>query len=515
MSPVILLVFAMLSLSLSAAFLGLSNLYFNHDRRTKRALLNEQKDDCVFLFEGQQLIDCSVAGQSMLDSIGMSDKSGSEIIDQLAIHYKGLKRAVDTVRSGRKSSLVLKNDEDQTEVGIEAWSKFIRLRFHANEIVASVNSFALAAMKRDSKFLDLVAKNAPMPTWFETANHQIHWANQEYFDVLKNTVETGNALSWPIQRVFSQRDLDENRKIKIDLKASGHSKWFEINSFATDGGRLFFAKDVTDVINANSMRLEFLQTLTKTFANLSTGLAVFDKDRKLILFNPALNDVVSLPIDFLASRPALTSVLDRMRNEGILSEPKDYPEWREKVERLEAGAADGHYAENWVLPDGRTLQVTGHPHPNGAVAFLFEDISSELKLTRQFQSEIALAYQVIDSFDDAVAVFTASGFLAYSNASYHDLFGTYDGEDLTDVSVQMTTRQWQLLMRPTPIWSEIRDFANSVSERSTWDSEITHKNGQRFMCEVSPLETGGLMVKFSRRTSAESQIPQEFFRSAS
>jgi len=49
----------------------------------------------------------------------------------------------------------------------------------------------------------------------------------------------------------------------------------------------------------------FVQTLTKTFAQLSIGLAIFNRERQLVLFNPALIDLTALPADFLTGRPHL------------------------------------------------------------------------------------------------------------------------------------------------------------------------------------------------------------------
>ena len=67
---------------------------------------------------------------------------------------------------------------------------------------------------------------------------------------------------------------------------------------------------------------DFVQTLTKTFAQLSVGLAIFDADRRPVLFNPALGDLSLLPADFLIARPTLFSFLDRLRDNRMIPEPK-------------------------------------------------------------------------------------------------------------------------------------------------------------------------------------------------
>jgi PAS domain-containing protein len=53
--------------------------------------------------------------------------------------------------------------------------------------------------------------------------------------------------------------------------------------------------DVTEIVRAQQAQKNFVQTLTKTFATLSIGLAIFDRNRQLMLFNPALIDLTALP----------------------------------------------------------------------------------------------------------------------------------------------------------------------------------------------------------------------------
>ena len=62
----------------------------------------------------------------------------------------------------------------------------------------------------------------------------------------------------------------------------------------------------------------------------------------------------------------------------MMPEPKDYRSWRQQMSDLEAAAQNGTYEETWALPTGQTYRVTGRPHPDGAVALLFEDISAEV-----------------------------------------------------------------------------------------------------------------------------------------
>ena len=239
-----------------------------------------------------------------------------------------------------------------------------------------------------------------------------------------------------------------------------------------------------------------MQTLTKTFAQLSIGLAIFDKNRQLVLFNPALIDLTELPAEFLSARPNLLAVFDKLRDNRIMPEPKDYGHWREKLAVLVAASAEGTYTEVWNLPTGSTYRVSGRPHPDGAIALLFEDISAEISLTRKFRYELDLVHSVFDTIDTAVVVFSASGQLLLSNESYGALWGHVDETSMKDHSILDASKIWQTHCAPSPIWGDLREFVMTNNNRTDWDAEIKHQSGQIIQCRVSPIGGGATLILF-------------------
>ena len=109
-----------------------------------------------------------------------------------------------------------------------------------------------------------------------------------------------------------------------------------------------------------------------------------------MLFNPALIDLTTLPADFLSARPNLLTVFDKLRDNQIMPEPKNYAAWREKLAILVAAATEGTCTEIWNLPTGATFRISGRPHPDGALAFLFEDMTAEISMSRQFYCRIGI-----------------------------------------------------------------------------------------------------------------------------
>ena len=105
--------------------------------------------------------------------------------------------------------------------------------------------------------------------------------------------------------------------------------------------------------------------MSKTFAQLSNGQAIFDRKRTLIHFNPALLDITGLDFEALCFKPDLASFLDTLRAKGFLPEPKDYGDWRDRLARLETAAEIGSYRDVWEPRDRVAYRVTGKPRPDG------------------------------------------------------------------------------------------------------------------------------------------------------
>jgi len=101
-----------------------------------------------------------------------------------------------------------------------------------------------------------------------------------------------------------------------------------------------------------------------------------------------------------------------------MPEPKNYKTWRHRMADLISAAETGQFEETWSLETGQTYRVTGRPHPDGAIAFLLEDISTEVLLTRNFRAELEMGQSLVDTFDDALAVFSHAGVLTFSNKAY-------------------------------------------------------------------------------------------------
>ena len=181
-----------------------------------------------------------------------------------------------------------------------------------------------------------------------------------------------------------------------------------------------------------------------------------------------------------------------------MPEPKNYRSWRDEIARLERGAEDGTFQELWTLPGGQSFRVIGRPHPDGALAFMFEDITAEVSLTRKFRSELDMYQALIDDMPTAMAVFSAEGQLTLVNAAYAAMWEVTPAAVIGVLSVKEATRIWQSRAEPSGIWGELRQFALPQPDRVGWSDEMVLRDGCAYRVDVTPLTGGATAVSFHR-----------------
>ena len=261
-------------------------------------------------------------------------------------------------------------------------------------------------------------------------------------------------------------------------------------------GQIFYAVYADPIVRAKLGQRKFAQTLSQTFAQLSIGLAIFDRRRQLATLNPALLDMTNLPFEFMSGRPSIDAMLDRLWEFQMLPESKDYASWREQFTMMEQTAKEGTYCENWNLPDGRTFRVTGRPHPDGAFALLFDNISAEISLTRRFRTEIETCQSVLDTLDEGTVVFSNGGNLVLANKAYCTFWHTDLEDGIGHHDLRAEILKWQEQCTPTRIWTNLNELTNQMGLRKHWTETALMDDGRKLTCSASPISGGMTMIKF-------------------
>lgn len=525
-APSVALILFVLAVAIVTAATALSVVAWIGARQTRaaraRRALHEKAATVAFLFEDELMRDATPSARALLDGAPGEGSDWARLSALLRHRFPGLDEALAGLADSGKVTLVA-TDGTGDRLTAEWMGQLARVALVPASGLSersgrAVEEQTIAAMEAEIATLRGVAENAPIAVWKQDAEGTVVWANNIYFALAAELHGPEAAQSWPPPRLFPALDAGladrgyAQAPVRTALRTDGGEvvRWFECLGYPAGDQALCYATPIDDLVNAEEALREFVQTLSKTFAHLPIGLAVFDRARRLALFNPALTDLTGLEVEFLAARPTLFAFLDRLRDRRRLPEPRDYASWRQRMADLEAAAAGGFVQENWALPSGQTYRVTGRPHPDGAVAFLFEDISAEISLTRRFRSEIELGQTVLDTLDEAIAVFSPQGDVVMTNAAYVRLWGIDPASTLVATGILESARHWQSLTDPTPVWGDAREYLGDHGERAEWSETVTMTDGRRLQARFCPLPGGATLVGF---TAAEADRPALLLRS--
>ena len=490
----------------------------------------EAERHLVVLFDGAALHDATEPARAALDSVEGDGDARSRMLRHLEARFGPLREALDDLEE--LGSLAARA-EDGAALEARWCDGLTRIEVtEAPEPAAGADPTPhLGAIEAELKMLRLAVERAPWPIWHTGPDGSVDWGNAAYLD--RAAPAEGPASGWPPPVLFEGYAGREGRGPDATgglrpggpghrLRAAAATRaataeddaeaWFdcEARSGAAPGAAVHFAAPAASAVRAERSLDQFMQTLTKTFAHLPVGLAVFDAKRGLSLFNPALTDLTTLPIDFLSSGPSMHAFIDRLREARRMPEPRDWRSWRERITALEAAAGEGTYLETWDLPHGQTWRVSGRPPPDGALALMFEDITSEIALTRRFRSELEIGQAVVDAMREAIAVFAPDGTLTLANEAYARLWDSDPRHTLGDIGVADASRGWMERSQPSPLWGELRDFVGQMGDRAPWSGEAKLRDGRRLTCRAVPLSAGATLIGFAAEAAPlEIEAPVE------
>lgn len=495
--------FVLLGLCLAVLAGGIAMITAHWRRRAGGAEAAEGA--AVFLFRDAQLIDMTPTAQRLLVDAGRPERDLPGLTSLLSLQFPDLPQSLHDPAPSAELT-----DGTGGTLAVTRWDRFTRLTLSRGAEDGPAGDDAVLGAELAA--LRAIAEDAPQLIWKEDADGRLNWANRAYLDLVPGA--GGDTAHWPETPLFADlpRPAAEGTTTRARAGLPGDdpaakSHWFEVTFIRRAGQVMGFAVDATGAVAAEDRSQNLLQTLTKTFAHLSAGLAIFDRHRRLVLFNPAFIDLTGLRVDFLAQRPLVHSVLDRLHDMQMLPEPRHYASWREQLAALEAAAEEGTYSETWMLPNGATYRVSGRPHPDGALAFLFEDISDETALSRQFRAGQEAGQAVLDQLPQAVAAFSRGGVMVLHNAAYDRLWNIpADSPGLAPPHLAQELVRWR---RGSPDSAQWDRLARELTMGDTLDAPVSAElhagDGRWLRMQVTPLPGGVRQVEFRLRDQNEPQ----------
>ena len=225
-----------------------------------------------------------------------------------------------------------------------------------------------------------------------------------------------------------------------------------------------------------------------------------------MLFNPALIDLTSLPAHFLSAQPNLQSFFDRLRDNRIMPEPKDYSSWRRQIADLVVKSENGRYQETWRLPNGLTYRINGRPHPDGAIAILIEDVSVEISVTERFKDQIDIRNIALETAHDAMICFETDGTILFWNPAFKNFIGLPDTEQAESYSLGNIIQLWKDKLEPGAVRDTLSARLRHGREQT---GSLTLLNGEKLNYGLRVQDNNSTIITLHTSILPKQETPPE------
>jgi signal transduction histidine kinase len=352
------------------------------------------------------------------------------------------------------------------------------------------------------------AAAVPWPIWAKGAQGDLRYANSAY---AKATEATGvaDALQRNLELLESDQREDVSRALndnaafaaRLPIVVGGERRIYDVHALKVGGGSAGIAIDASEATALRESLVRMAEAHRRTLDQLSSGVAVFDGQRRLAFYNDSYRRLWDLDRAFLDSNPDDSSVLDRLRAARKVPEQPDFRAWKAKLH--EAYRAVEPDKDTWYLPDGRAVSVVTTPNPEGGVTYLFDDVTESLDLARRFDGLIRVQRETLDNLAEAVAVFGSNGRAQLFNPAFAKMW-KLSSEAMREQPHIETVEAWcKPLFDDATIWRTIREAITAIENRVEVPLKLERKDGSVLDAMTMPLPDGATMLTFQDITDTE------------
>jgi signal transduction histidine kinase len=339
----------------------------------------------------------------------------------------------------------------------------------------------------------------PSPVWARDACGRLVFVNSAYVsavdaqdakDVVARELELlDRASRSKLAEARSNGKLFSGRLTAI---AASKRRVFDVLDGPSGVGTAGIAIDRTEVENIRCELARMVGAHRRVLDQLTTGVAVFNGDRKLIFYNTAFRSLFDLNPEFLSQTPNDNTLLELLRSSGKLPEQQDFRQWKQHLhETYRTIEAQEH---TWHLPDGRTLRVITTPNPEGGVTYLYDDVTEKLDMHRRYDALIKVQRETLDHLAEAVAVFGSDGCVRLHNPAFQHMWKLSAEALDQNPHVDAITAWCHALHDDTRVWRNMRRAVTAIDGREPTSTRIERRDGPVIDLATIPLPDGATLV---------------------
>ena len=363
-------------------------------------------------------------------------------------------------------------------------------------------------MLEETELLRDFAAAAPWPIWAKSVEGNLRYANAAYVRATEgasvaDTIYRSLELLENDQRAEMGRVLNDNATFsaRLPIVVGGERRIYDVQALKLSGGSAGIAIDASEATALRDAMERMAEAHRRTLDQLSSGVAVFDGQRRLAFYNESYRRLWGLDQAFLDSNPDDSSVLDRLRAARKLPEQPDFRVWKAKLHEAYRAVEPENYT--WFLPDGRAVSVVTTPNLEGGVTYLFDNVTESLDLARRYDRLTRVQHETLDNLAEAVAVFGSNGRVELFNPAFEKMW-KLSAEALKEQPHIETVEAWcKPLFDDALTWRALREAITGIENRAQVALKLERKDGSVLDCMTMPLPDGATMLTFQDITDTE------------
>lgn len=364
------------------------------------------------------------------------------------------------------------------------------------------------ALQEETELLRDFAAAAPWPIWAKSVEGNLRYANTAYVrategksvaDALQRNLE----LLESEQRTELARALNDNASYaaRLPIVVSGERRIYDVQALKLGSGSAGIAIDASEAAALRAALTRMVEAHRRTLDQLSSGVAVFDANRRLTFYNESYRRLWGLDQAFLDSNPDDSSILDRLRANRKLPEQPDFRAWKAKLHEAYRAVESETYT--WFLPDGRAVSVVTTPNLEGGVTYLFDNVTESLDLARRYDGLTRVQRETLDNLAEAVAAFGSNGRAQLFNPAFARMWKLSADALNGEPHIEAVEALCKPLYDDPRTWRTLRRSITAIENRAQVALKLERKDGSVLDCMTIPLPDGATLLTFQDITDTE------------
>lgn len=384
--------------------------------------------------------------------------------------------------------------ERASSVGLSNWLDLVWVADVSDRVAASTESTRMAG---ELQRLKATFDHVPLTLWWRDETLAVIERNRPEAEI-----EPLAALALPLARAAAADGPESMRREIIPSPIyAGNS--VELREIALLGGELLgIAIDRREIDGLRAELDRLILGHREVLETVSTAIAIFGPDARLMFYNSAFVELWSLERDYLDGEPSLASLLDTLRESRTLPEYADYRQFKADQSALFA-SLQTRRQELMHLPDGRTIDCKISRHPFGGLTFIYDDVTGSLDLERSYNTLIAVQRETIDNLFEGIAVFGSDGRLTLWNPAFAETWGATAEALESRPHITALVDRARALFDPGEGWESVRNgLILPVTSYATHTGELERRDGKIFKVHGVPLPDGNMLMTYQDTTDS-------------